>query len=91
MLMCRRKKDHGRAEALLLLAWAVGIRAKSVVSDTDNSIDSADVAEASGKDFDGMDEIERDVTLAIAPIDQKEESDIAVTAWDCKWAHTCVE
>jgi hypothetical protein len=23
---CRRKKDHGRAEALLLVAWALGIR-----------------------------------------------------------------
>lgn len=26
---CRRKKDHGRAEALLLLAWALGVRAPS--------------------------------------------------------------
>ena len=23
---CRRKKDHGRAEALLIVAWALGIR-----------------------------------------------------------------
>ena len=27
--MCRRKKDHGRAEALLLLAWAMGIRVQT--------------------------------------------------------------
>ena len=25
--MCRRKKDHGRAEALLIAAWALGVRA----------------------------------------------------------------
>lgn len=24
--MCRRKKDHGRAEALLLAAWGIGFR-----------------------------------------------------------------
>lgn len=28
---CSRKKDHGRAEALLLSAWALGIRVPSVV------------------------------------------------------------
>ncbi len=25
-LGCRRKKDHGRAEALLLAAWGIGVR-----------------------------------------------------------------
>ncbi len=25
-LSCRRKKDHGRAEALLLAAWGIGVR-----------------------------------------------------------------
>ena len=26
LLGCRRKKDHGRAEALLLAAWGIGVR-----------------------------------------------------------------
>ena len=26
LLWCRRKKDHGRAEALLLAAWGLGLR-----------------------------------------------------------------
>ena len=24
--LCRRKKDHGRAEAMLIAAWALGLR-----------------------------------------------------------------
>ncbi len=27
---CRRKKDHGRAEALLLAAWGIGFRRSTV-------------------------------------------------------------
>lgn len=27
---CRRKKDHGRAEALLIAAWSLGCRAQAV-------------------------------------------------------------
>ena len=29
---CRRKKDHGRAEALLIAAWALGVRAPKDVA-----------------------------------------------------------
>lgn len=34
-LRCRRKKDHGRAEAMLIAAWALGLR---IEPETDNVI-----------------------------------------------------
>lgn len=30
LVPCRRKKDHGRAEALLIVAWALGVRAPKI-------------------------------------------------------------
>ena len=59
---CRRKKDHGRAEALLLAAWGVGVRrttadhdvaaanaeALAELNDTNTALDH--VQEATGGD-----------------------------------------
>lgn len=37
----RRKKDHGRAEALLIAAWALGVRAAPcMIMSTDNEEDN---------------------------------------------------
>jgi hypothetical protein len=36
---CRRKKDHGRAEALLMAAWGLGIRMHPVVPSDMGSTD----------------------------------------------------
>ena len=47
--ICRRKKDHGRAEAMLIAAWGVGLRLNTLAPDAsqeDNSCSAALEAEA---------------------------------------------
>jgi hypothetical protein len=34
-LVTRRKKDHGRAEAMLIAAWALGVRTAPEAADED--------------------------------------------------------
>lgn len=42
-MSCRRKKDHGRAEALLIVAWALGVRfPKEEITSEISSIESID-------------------------------------------------
>ena len=52
--MCRRKKDHGRAEALLLAAWGVGVRRTSTASASteDDSLDELEETDLS--EFDSV-------------------------------------
>jgi hypothetical protein len=45
---CRRKKDHGRAEALLIAAWALGVRAS--VPDPGEVEQAGEEAETEGSD-----------------------------------------
>lgn len=48
--MCRRKKDHGRAEALLMAAWAMGVRMQPI--ETSDSAAAAGEAESAEEDSD---------------------------------------
>ncbi len=52
-LGCRRKKDHGRAEALLLAAWGIGVRRTTAdvtaanaaaLAELDDTVDSLEKA-----------------------------------------------
>ena len=50
---CRRKKDHGRAEALLLAAWGLGVRMEPLAAGDDDDDDGAEgVAGGSEEDED---------------------------------------
>lgn len=45
---CRRKKDHGRAEALLLAAWALGVRMQPIVVPVGGGSSSSEGEEEEG-------------------------------------------
>jgi len=47
--VCRRKKDHGRAEALLIVAWALGIRVPPEL-DTAKKVATVGLSEADSSD-----------------------------------------
>ena len=44
--LCRRKKDHGRAEAMLIAAWALGLRIEPE-TDSVRVVPTAEVEESS--------------------------------------------
>ncbi|KAG7673231.1 hypothetical protein Ndes2437B_g01358 [Nannochloris sp. 'desiccata'] len=48
----KRKKDHGRAEALLIAAWALGVRAAPCVVDVPSSSSTSEVEDTSAGDSD---------------------------------------
>lgn len=49
LLSLRRKKDHGRAEALLLAAWASGIQLPATAFETAQAaLDEADAGTVAG-------------------------------------------
>ena len=61
--MCRRKKDHGRAEALLLAAWGIGFRRTvddvaaanaEALADLDDSDDDREQASSTENDLEGQ-------------------------------------
>lgn len=61
--MCRRKKDHGRAEALLLAAWGIGFRRTvndvaaanaEALADLDDSDDDREQASSMENDLEGQ-------------------------------------
>ena len=54
--MCRRKKDHGRAEAMLIAAWALGVR---ITPD-------ADAEEAAGSEEDNVVEQAPEIAAQVA-------------------------
>ncbi|KAL4419505.1 hypothetical protein ABPG77_002291 [Micractinium sp. CCAP 211/92] len=53
--LLKRKKDHGRAEALLLAAWGLGVRMRPIVGDGASASSEEDVAGVEPEE-DGLDE-----------------------------------
>ena len=62
--ICRRKKDHGRAEALLIAAWALGLRATNIsvppivvdVVEDSASLSPSSTEDEGEMDVDGVDD-----------------------------------
>jgi hypothetical protein len=66
-LCCRRKKDHGRAEALLLAAWASGIQLPATAFETAQAaLDEADGGIVGGADVEVSGAKEADQLLHMA-------------------------